>query len=162
LTLGVCGLIVVSGIRIVAGDRALTLNRPDEPIPGLMLAKLANTQRVLTGLVAKDFAEVKRGADDMVRVCDATQWESNSDSTYGQYRSELRRQAFRLSQLSDEQNLEGAAFNYMQTISTCIGCHQHCRDVLRIASVPTPSNRVISIPTSQEEADWSSMPTLRR
>ena len=155
-------LIVISGVRIIANDRFAVAPRTDEPVAGLMLAKLANSQRMLTGLVSKDFAEIKRGAEGMLKICDASQWESNADSTYGQYRTELRRQALRLTQLADEQNLEGAAFHYMQSVATCINCHQHCRDVLRIASIPTLQNRVISIPTSQEEADWSSMPTLRR
>jgi hypothetical protein len=155
-------LIVISGVRIIANDRFLVAPRTDEPVAGLMLAKLANSQRMLTGLVSKDFEEIKRGAEGMLKVCDASQWESNADSTYGQYRTELRRQSLKLTQLAEEQNLDGAAFQYMQSVATCINCHQHCRDVLRIAHIPAPANRVISIPTSQEEADWSSMPTLRR
>jgi hypothetical protein len=162
LVLMASSLIVISGVRIIANDRFAVAPRPDEPVAGLMLAKLANSQRILTGLVSKDFGEIKRGAEGMHKVCDASQWESNPDSIYGQYRNELRRQSLKLTQLADEQNLDGAAFHYMQSVATCINCHQHCRDVLRIASFPGPANRVISIPTSQEEADWSSIPIMRR
>lgn len=135
-------------------------NNPQETnLPGLMLAKLASTQRVVTGLVSKNFGEIKRGAKDMMNICDATQWESHPDPLYGHYKTELRRQASKLTELADQQNLDGAAFNYIQTISTCVSCHVHCRDVLRIAAVP---NRVIQIPVAEEEFERSGMPIFRR
>jgi hypothetical protein len=131
----------------------------EQNMPGLMLAKLASTQRVVTGLVSKDFGEIKRGAKDMMSICDASQWESHPDPVYGHYKTELRRQASSLSDLADQQNLEGAGFSYIQTISTCINCHTHCRDILRIAEVP---NRVIQIPVVGDEYERSGMPIYRR
>lgn len=128
-------------------------------LPGLMLAKLASTQRVVTGLVSKNFGEIKRGAKDMISICDASQWESHPDPVYGHYKSELRRQATNLSDLADQQNLEGASFSYIQTIATCISCHTHCRDILRIAEVP---NRVIQIPVVGDEYERTGMPIYRR
>ena len=119
----------------------------------------ANAQRVVTGLVSKDFGEIKRGAKDMMSICDASQWESHPDPVYGHYKTELRRQASRMSDLADQQNLEGAGFSYIQTISTCINCHTHCRDILRIAEVP---NRVIQIPVVGDEYERSGMPIYRR
>lgn len=134
-------------------------NQQEVNLPGLMLAKLASTQRVVTGLVSKNFGEIKRGAKDMISICDASQWEAHPDPLYGHYRTELRRQASNLSLLADQQNLDGAAFSYIQTISTCISCHAHCRDVLRIAAIP---NRVISIPVVEGELERSAMPVYRR
>jgi hypothetical protein len=131
----------------------------EQNMPGLMLAKLASTQRVVTGLVSKNFGEIKRGAKDMMSICDASQWESHPDPVYGHYKTELRRQASSLSDLADQQNLEGAGFSYIQTISTCINCHTHCRDILRIAEVP---NRVIQIPVVGDEYERSGMPIYRR
>ena len=127
--------------------------------PGLMLAKLASTQRVVTGLVTKNFGEIGKGAKEMIAICDATEWETHSDPLYGHYKAELRRQAVSLAELAENHNLEGAAFGYVQSISTCISCHSHCRDVLRIAAVP---NRVISIPVSEGEYERSGMPIFRR
>lgn len=164
----------VSRIRIVAvaslvlafvGTAGQWMNGSDvssEQLPGLMLAKLASTQRIVVGLVSKDFSELKRGADDLHRICEATQWESHPDPVYGHYRSELRRQAKRLGELASEQNLDGAAFAYMQTMSTCISCHNHCRDILRTAELRRPPSGVMPIPVSEEELSWNSMPTLRR
>ncbi len=134
-------------------------NNQEINLPGLMLAKLASTQQVVTGLVSKNFGEIKRGAKGMISICDASEWELHPDPLYGHYKTELRRQATRLSELADQQNLEGAAFNYVQTISTCVSCHSHCRDILRIAAVP---NRVIQIPVSEVELERSGMPIYRR
>jgi len=152
------GVMLVSGARMLAGDRTSN-NQQEINLPGLMLAKLASTQRVVTGLVSKNFGEIRRGAKDMISICDASQWETHPDPLYGHYKQQLRRQASNLAELADQQNLDGAAFNYIQTISTCISCHQHCRDVLRIAAVP---NRVIQIPVNEFELERSGMPIYRR
>lgn len=135
---------------------------PDEPLPGLMLAKLASSQAIVAGLVSKDFDQIRRGAQDMVRICDATQWETNTDEVYAHHRKELRRQSMRLVELAGEGNLEGAAFVYTHTVSTCITCHQHCRDILRIAERRQPVGGVIRIPTSDEPLDWTNNNGVRR
>jgi hypothetical protein len=157
-------LVVVLSVRLAIPQQPKSKNegRSDAQLPGLMLAKLANTQRIIAGLVSKDFGEIKQGAEHMVRVCEADVWESNPDPIYSQYRSELRRQALKLSGLADAHNLDGSAFCYVQVVSTCISCHEHCRDVLRIAQIPNAGNRVISIPTSEQDERWNGMPMLRR
>jgi len=127
-----------------------------------MLAKMASSQTIVAGLVSKDFDQIRRGAQDMVRICDATQWERNPDDTYVQYRAELRRQASKLAQLAGEQNLEGAAFVYMHSVSTCISCHQHCRDVLRIADRRQGQGGVIQIPTTETGVSWPGYDAYRR
>jgi hypothetical protein len=151
--------ILLTGASLLTNAKANNSQQEEANGSGLMLAKLASTQRVVTGLVSKNFAEIKRGAKDMISICDAVQWEANPDPLYGHYKAELRRQASGLSELADQQNLEGAAFSYIQTISTCVSCHTHCRDVLRIAAVP---NRVIQIPVVEGELERSGMPIYRR
>lgn len=150
---------LLTGASLLSGAKANNNQQQDSNLPGLMLAKLASTQRVVTGLVSKNFGEIRRGARDMMNICDASQWESHPDPLYGHYKTELRRHASVLSELADQQNLDGAAFNYIQTISTCVSCHAHCRDVLRIAAVP---NRVIQIPVVENEFERSAMPIYRR
>jgi len=39
----------------------------------------------------------------------------------------------KLGVLAKEQNLDGAAYAFMTTLTTCINCHQYSRDVLRTA-----------------------------
>ena len=152
-------VMLLSGASLLTKAKANNNSNQEANLPGLMLAKLASTQRVVTGLVSKNFGEIKRGAKDMMSICDASQWESHPDPLYGHYREELRRQASSLSDHADHQNLDGAAFSYIQTISACFSCHAHCRDILRIAAVP---NRVIQIPVVEGEFERSGMPIYRR
>ncbi len=106
------------------------------PVDVLMRSKLASSQKVVEGLVAKDFGLVQKGAKELLKVCDAEQWRSSDDQVYAHFKTELRRQAQRLETLSDQQNLEGTTFAYLNLITACVDCHSHCRDVLRIAAEP--------------------------
>ncbi len=161
---GFVGLTMAFSVAFLVGDDKTSLlgHSEDQQLPGLMLAKLASTQRIVAGLVSKDFSEIKRGALDMRRICDAAQWETHPDPIYGHHRTELRRQTIKLERLAADENLDGAAFMYMQTMSTCISCHEHCRDVLRIAELPKPMPRVVELPAADAELGMSAMPILRR
>lgn len=155
-------MVFACGIKMATTTLAAPDELVEEPIPGLMLAKLASSQAMVAGLVTKDFEQIKRGAKDMIRICDASEWESRQDDVYAHHRQELRRHAIKLSQLAEEQNLDGAAFVYMHTVSTCINCHQHCRDVLRIADRPIPKSGVIRIPVAEDDLQWQSGGNVRR
>ena len=159
-TLG--GLSMLMGLAVCvkmnAGDPPVLQNRREVPQSSLMLAKLASTQQVVSGLVSKDFNMIKRAADDLQRICEASQWESHPDPAYASYKSQLSRHANKLAEMAHQQNLEGTTLVYMQTVSACVDCHSHCRDVLRIAALP---QRVISIPVT-DEISPSSMPVYRR
>lgn len=161
--LSVLAVVVFLGaIRMSTRSWAVESTAGEQPLPGLMLAKLASSQTIVAGLVSKDFDQIRKGAKDLVRICDASEWSGNTDETYAHHRKELRRQAIRLAQLAEEQNLDGSAYVYMHTVSTCIHCHQHCRDILRIADQKRPASGVIRIPAADESIDWTSRDAYRR
>ncbi len=85
----------------------------------------------------------------MTRVCDANLWEANPILFIRNIATNCDGSRSSLEILLIVINLEGAAFVYVQAVSTCIACHEHCRDVLRIAQIPN-ANGVISIPTSDQ------------
>jgi hypothetical protein len=91
---------LVAGGLYAAGERPPT-GRPnhDEQHAGLMLAKLAASQKIVSGLVSEDFDEIRRGAAELDRICGATEWAAHGDQIYGHHRTELRRQAQKLSKL---------------------------------------------------------------
>ena len=99
----------------------------------LMRAKLASSQKVLEGLVDENFELIHDGAKELVKITEATQWHAEEDQVYAHYRADLRRTALKLVVLAEEKNLDGAAYTYMHSITTCISCHDYCRDVLHIA-----------------------------
>ncbi len=158
--ISVSAVVVITVVSIICNVNFASGEQQDEPRSALMLAKLASTQRIAEGLVSQDFQLVRRGAEEIERVCDASLWESNADPIYGQHRTELRRHASKLVRMAAEQNLDGSAFAYMNCMSSCINCHQHCRDVLRIADRTNSASRVVPIPVTDQE--WVDGRALRR
>lgn len=143
-------VVLVAGMLFGAGERESTSPTHHDKLAGLMLAKLASSQRIVSGLVTEDFAEIRRGAEEINRICEATEWAAPSDQIYAHHRTELRRQSLKLVKMADEQNLDGAAFTYMHSLTTCISCHEHCRDVLKIADEVLPMDKVVPIPVTEE------------
>ena len=122
-----------------------------DQLGGLMRAKLSSSQRVVEGLMAGDFGLIRKGGDEMLKICDAEEWRTREDQIYAHYRGELRRNAMKLIKQADEKSLDGAAYTYMHSMTTCISCHEYCRNVLRVASVTLPSY-VAPIPVTEQES----------
>ena len=99
----------------------------------LMKSKLVTSQKVLAGLVRKDFDAIASGARDMKRISEAAEWARSRDEVYEHYSATFRRQCNQLESLAKKENHEGVTFTYLQMTTTCIQCHDHVRDSLRIA-----------------------------
>lgn len=129
--------------------------RPRETQTDLMQAKLTSSQKVLGGLVSKDFAQIRAGAQELNEICFSGAWVDNNDQVYRHHRTELHRLTQNLLLQAEKQNLEGAAFSYMHSLNVCISCHQYCRDVLRVStdSLPSadnlPTPRLVPQPTQE-------------
>ncbi|MBS0263714.1 MAG: hypothetical protein JSS02_17365 [Planctomycetes bacterium] len=146
-------LLALAGLtlRYVQGDPQVGGGKtPHAAETALMRAKVGSSQKILEGLVSKDFVEIKAGALELKRICQATEWEGHTDSQYSHYRQELVRQTSKLATAADDTNLDGAAFAYFNAVTICIHCHDHCRDVLKIAKIKKPS-KIIPIPTTDSD-----------
>jgi hypothetical protein len=152
--LKILGVLAVlsAGVVVLAWGQAppKPTHNPDE-LPALMRAKLASSQKVVEGLVAEDFELIRKGALEMTKICDASEWHASDDQVYAHYRSELRRTAKKLMLLAEEKNLDGSAYTYMHSLTTCISCHEYSRDVLHIAT-KNPDLKVVPIPATEEES----------
>jgi hypothetical protein len=146
LLLAVVGL----GWSFVHGQTKTPPKRQQLPESALMRAKVASSHKIMDGLVAKDFLEIRTGAEELKRICRATEWEAHSDPVYAQHRSELIRQANKLIDAADQSNLDASTFAYINSLTTCINCHEHCRDVLKIATVKRGA-KIIPIPTTDSD-----------
>ena len=101
--------------------------------PALMRAKLASSQKVVEGLMVQDLSLVQTGALELEKICKATEWHAKEDQVYAHYREELQRTAKKLAKLAQNNDLDGATYTYMHSITTCMSCHAYCRDVLHVA-----------------------------
>jgi hypothetical protein len=147
------GLVTLSvGFAVIAWGQQ-TLHIPEagrDQLGGLMRAKLSSSQRVVEGLMAGDFDLIRKGGEDMAKICDATEWRTREDQIYSHYRGELRRGAMKLIKQAEEKSLDGAAYTYMHSMTTCISCHEYCRNVLRVAAA-VPQSPVAPIPVTEQE-----------
>lgn len=140
-------VLVGAAWSFVQGDTKPSATERHEQQGALMRTKLASSQKITAGLVTKDFSEIRSGAEELRKVCAATEWASHSDQVYAHHRKELMLQAGRMIDAAEEKNLDGATYSYVHALTTCISCHAYCRDVLKIAD-RVPTTRVIPIPTS--------------
>ena len=125
---------------------------PNQNTSVLMRAKLGSSQKIVEGLMAGDYSMIRKGADDLAQICDSQNWRRHEDQVVTHYRAELGRGAAKLMKQSDEENLEGAAYTYMHTLTTCINCHEYSRNVLRIANDSSTKGMVVPIPVTEQEA----------
>lgn len=150
-------LFAAASLILASGEDAKPHPNHSDQLSVLMLAKLASSQKIVSGLVSEDFDQIRRGADELSRVAEATDWAGHNDPVFAHYRTELKRQAQKLIGLAEDGNLDGAAYTYMHSLTTCISCHEYSRDVLKIAADPQPSGKVIPIPVT----DTSPLPENR-
>lgn len=128
----------------------------------LMRAKLGSSQKVVEGLMAGDHAMIRKGANDLIEICDSQNWRRLEDQVVTHYRAELGRDAAKLVQQADAKNLEGAAYVYMHALTTCINCHEYSRNVLRIAQDVPRTDGVVPIPVTEQEAHRYTRNTIVR
>jgi len=123
---------------------ATYLAAQDSPAPAvprdrtaiLMKAKLQAIHSISEGLVRKDLSGVEQAGVTLAALSAGNDWQHHGDSVYGDYRGELHRSSLKVAEMARTRNLEGATYGYIRLIASCIECHAHCRDVLRIADVP--------------------------
>lgn len=124
-------LVVVSGRFGNAAEGKPVSTPKDTAI--FMRAKLASSQKVLEGLVSKDFELVAAGGKELEKMSDAAAFQRYSDPVYRHYSREFRRLAGKLNRLGVDRNIEGASFTYMHAMTLCISCHEYVRDVIKVA-----------------------------
>ncbi len=99
----------------------------------LMKSKLMTSQKVLAGLVRKDFDAIALGAREMKRISEAAEWPRARDSVYEHFGKVFRQQCGQLELLATEGNNDGVTFMYLSMTNTCVSCHDYVRDSFRIA-----------------------------
>ena len=138
------------GAAFVYSNQQGQVAQQDKTRP-FMRAKLVGSQTVLNGLVTENFDLIHRGAEDMKKMSEASQWPRAEDKIYEHYGAEFRRQCDKLMQQAEKKNLEGAHFTFLSMTTTCINCHDYVRGAFRVErDDDNPQGPVRLIPTEWE------------
>jgi hypothetical protein len=158
----VCGTFVAASLFAWSSEKGPQTPANSLELTTLMQAKLASSQRITEGLVTKDFELIRKGAEELRRIAAATKWYSQADPVFAQHRGELSRQTEKLIRAAEEKNLDAAAYTYFGSLRTCIGCHEYCRDVLRVPALRRNPKAVSPIPVTDDEASSAAQPASGR
>lgn len=108
----------------------------------LMRQKLHHAQKLLEALAIGDFMRITSNAEDLQRISLEARWTQPHSPNYAEYGEDFRSALERVVRAADNQNIDGAALNYVQVVLTCVQCHKVVREGEEIASLeqgPGPS-----------------------
>ncbi|WP_020476438.1 hypothetical protein [Zavarzinella formosa] len=99
-----------------------------EPDP-LMAAKLKESQTLLEGLTLNDFAKVRKGAEELLRISKQAQFRKALNTPgYELYANNFQRAAETVIEKAGAKNIDGATLACVDMTITCVRCHQHTRE----------------------------------
>ena len=101
--------------------------RPNQ-VGAFMRLKLDHSQKVLEGVVLKDFDLIAKNAQAMALLTEDENWMVLETPEYRAYSAEFKQIANRLRQSAKDKNLDGAALDYVQLTLNCVDCHKHVRE----------------------------------
>ena len=111
-------------------DKTETANEQvpsEETIRTFMRGKLDASKTVLDGVVTENFLKIKQGADQMLIMSRASEWNVLQGPVYAQYSNEFRRSVERLIKEADDKDIDGAGLAYMQVTMNCVSCHKYVK-----------------------------------
>jgi hypothetical protein len=108
--------------------------RDDIPLREFMRAKLEASNSILEGLVTDDHALIREGANKLNEMTTAERWRVQTDALYRQFSSDFRRNTQELVEAADENNLDQAALQWIDTTMSCIECHRYVRGMRMVQS----------------------------
>ncbi|MCR9119155.1 MAG: hypothetical protein NXI22_19660 [bacterium] len=99
-----------------------------------MRIKLHSSEKVLEGIVTRNFDLIDSGAKEMKAMSEASNWPKADDETYKHYGAEFRRLCQKMSAMAKDKNLEGVSFAHIQITTSCIACHDYVHSSLKRTS----------------------------
>lgn len=99
----------------------------DEKISQFMQEKLNSSKAVLEGLVTEDFAQIQKGAQKLIEMSNATEWQVVEGPVFAQQSAEFRSAAKELQEYAKKKNIDGASLSYLHLTMTCIACHKQIK-----------------------------------
>jgi hypothetical protein len=121
---------VLTALVLLACGPTLSGNDSDEKkVSALMLRKLDQSQKLLEGVVTKDFKKIAKCAEELIAISKEAEWKVLKTPHYEMYSNDFRRIAESLIKNAEDKNLDAAALSYVELTLSCVKCHKHVREV---------------------------------
>ncbi len=98
-----------------------------------MRGKLAMVQKIVEGIATEDFGLVEKGGNELLAIAETSAWKSTGDRYYADYSGSFEQAARGLIESAKSKSVEKATFAYVHVTFSCTACHQHVRNVVRVA-----------------------------
>ena len=98
-----------------------------------MRQKLSMVNKIVEGLATEDFEMVEKGGKELAELAESATWVSDRDPFYGHYSSNFQQAVRGLIESADTESASKVTFAYVHVTFSCTACHQHVRNVERLA-----------------------------
>ena len=125
-------------VLLTSGFSAIASEKADETQPSYwMKKKLEYSEKILGGLVNKDFDQVAKNAHSMNALSQIEKWVRGNTSEYRAQLQVFQNANQQLMRMAEKENLDGAALAYVQLTLSCVNCHKLVREGPRPAPAPS-------------------------
>lgn len=126
-------VVAVAGLLLAIPSSSQEKKRDPDP---LMVAKLKESQSLLSGLALGDFAKIQKSAEALRKLSEEAQFKRALQTPeYDVHANAFQRSTDLIIQKAKAKNLDGATLAYMDLTLTCVRCHQYTREA-RIGAAP--------------------------
>jgi len=130
---GFSALIVI----LLLSPFSLAQEPADESDPSFwMKKKLEYSEKILAGLVNRDFSQIAKTAHSMGALSQVEKWVHGNTKEYRAQLQVFQNANDQLKRMAETENLDGAALAYVQLSLSCVNCHKILRDGQLPAAVP--------------------------
>lgn len=88
---------------------------------------------IVEGMTTDDFELVTQGGKELAELAESAAWAADRDPFYRHYSSNFEQSVRNLITAAESESVEKVTFAYVHVTFSCTACHQHVRNVNRVA-----------------------------
>lgn len=120
-------LAAVFSLLTLAPDARSQEGASQAKLAAFMKAKLGHSEKVLEGLAREDYALIAKHSQAISLLCEDELWMVIMTPEYLERSKEFRRSVNAITEAARKNNLDAAAFAYVDSTMKCVTCHKYVR-----------------------------------
>ena len=125
-----------------AAAAPLVKQQPPSEVPGFMRKKLEMVSTIVEGMATDDFEMVDQGGRQLAELAESAAWAADRDPFYRHYSNSFEQAVRGLITAAKSESIEKVTYAYVHVTFSCTACHQHIRNVDRVAGRVSAGRRV--------------------